>query len=164
MNFSLGKNKIWLFAALAFYLPICQAEIYKQVDKQGRVTYSNVPLKGAKKLDLEPLGSFPAPPGKSKTSPAPQGAAPQGTPNKVDVETQKKRDDVRRKILEQELADEEKLLTQAKQEYNSGEPERLGDEKHNYQKYLDRVEKLKETVALHERNVAALKQELTTVR
>ena len=30
------------------------AEIYKHVDAEGRVTYSNVKIKGAKKLYLEP--------------------------------------------------------------------------------------------------------------
>ena len=31
----------------------------------------------------------------------------------------------------------------------------------NYQKYLDRVQKLKDEVALHEKNVAALQKELS---
>ena len=39
----------------ALILPqLAHAEIYKTVDSEGRVTYSNVKIKGAKKLDLEP--------------------------------------------------------------------------------------------------------------
>lgn len=125
------------------------AEIYKHVDADGRVTYSNVPIKGAKKLDLDPLTSVPATKAKS----------PSNFP-RVDGATQKSRDEGRRKILEEELANEEKLLAEARKTYNNGEPERLGDER-NYQKYLDRAQKLKESVALHEKNVAALKQELS---
>ena len=33
-----------------------KAEIYKSVDEDGRVTYSNVPSKGAQKLNLEQIG------------------------------------------------------------------------------------------------------------
>ena len=37
---------------------------------------------------------------------------------------------------------------------------RLGDER-NYQKYLDRIQGLKDNVALHERNVDALRKEIS---
>lgn len=155
MNFSPAINRVLMLVfsvGLIGYIAPSQAEIYKQVDKQGRVTYSNVPAKGAKKMDLDPLGTFPAI--------KPKSTGTSTNASKIDPDTQKKRDDVRRKILEQELAEEEKLLEAAKQTYNGGEPERLGDERHNYQRYLDRTAALKETVQLHEKNVAALKQEL----
>jgi hypothetical protein len=127
-----------------------QAEIYKYVDDNGRITYSNIPKKGSRKLDLEPLPTIP-------------GAKPQATPGsfpKVDSSTQKKRDDSRRKILEEELAAEEKLLADARKALVEGEGTRMGDER-NYQKYLDRVQKLKDEVALHEKNVTALQKELS---
>ena len=39
----------------ALMLPqMAHAEIYKITDANGNVTYSNVKIKGAKKLDLEP--------------------------------------------------------------------------------------------------------------
>ena len=36
--------------------PHASAEIYKYVDEHGRITYTNVPKKGAKKLDVEAGG------------------------------------------------------------------------------------------------------------
>lgn len=108
-------------------------EIYKHVDANGRITYSNVPMKGATRLNLEPLTTVPAP------RPRTTVLSPAGFP-KVDGDTQKKRDDTRRKILEDELAAEEKLLADA----------RKGN--------------TKDEVELHEKNVDALKKELANLK
>lgn len=130
------------------------ADIYKCVDADGRVTYSNVQVKGCKKLDLEPLSTVPAT--------KPKAARPADFP-KVDAKAQKERDADRRKILEKELAEEERLLADVKKEYNNGEPERLGGER-NYQTYLERVQRLKGEVGVHEANIHALKQELARLK
>lgn len=105
------KHNIYISQCLIVGLAVfsmysAHAEIYKRVDAQGRVTYSNVPMKGATKLNLEPLNTVPA------TRPKTSVASPSGFP-KVDGDTQKKRDDTRRRILEEELAAEEKLLAEA---------------------------------------------------
>jgi len=131
------------------------ADIYKLVDENGRVTYSNVPIKGAKKLNLEPISTIALP----KPKPV---ATPQNFP-RVDNETQKKRDVSRRDILEQELASEQKLLEEAKKSLAEGEAVRLGSER-NYQKYLDRVQGLKDNVSLHEKNIEALNKEIAGIR
>ena len=144
-----------LFFSL-FLAQAAHAEIYKLVDENGRVTYSNIPLKGAKKLNLEPISTI-APP-----KPKPSAATPPDFP-RVDSETQKKRDDTRRGILEQELAAEQKLLEEAKKALTEGEAVRLGSER-NYQKYLDRVQGLKDNVTLHEKNIEALNKELAGIR
>ena len=131
------------------------SEIYKHVDQNGRVTYSNVPIKGGKKVDLPEVSTVPGQkPG--------QATAPSNFP-KVDGKTQKDRDDVRRKILEDELKSEEQALTEAQQALQEGEATRLGDER-NYQKYLDRVQKLKDAVQGHEQNVAAIRKELAGLK
>lgn len=123
-----------LIAGLAFFsVNTAHAEIYKHVDEQGRVTYSNVPMKGATKLNLEPLNTVPA------TRPKTSAASPSDFP-KVDGDTQKKRDDTRRKILEEELAAEEKLLSEATAQNNAT------------------------AISLHEKNVAALKKELSNIK
>lgn len=125
-----------LIAGLAFFAistNTAHAEIYKHVDAQGRVTYSNVPMKGATKLNLEPLNTIPAP--RPKTSLASPSSFP-----KVDGDTQKKRDGTRRMILEEELAAEEKLLTEAA------------------------LKKDTVAAALHEKNVAALKKEISNIK
>ena len=149
------RAKLLIFI-LPFLSQTAHADIYKLVDENGRVTYSNTPLKGAKKLNLEPLSTI-APP-----KPKPAAATPANFP-RVDGETQKKRDDTRRSILEQELATEQKQLEEARKALAEGEATRLGDER-NYQKYLDRVQGLKDNVTLHEKNVEALNKELAGVR
>lgn len=128
------------------------AEVFKSIDSSGRVTYSNMPSKNADKVELEPLNTMTAPKRK------PQVATPADFP-KVDVETQKKRDDLRRKILVDELASEQRQLIEAKKALAEGEAVRLGNER-NYQKYLDRVQKLKDDVTMHEKNIEALQKEL----
>jgi hypothetical protein len=129
------------------------ADIYKKVDEDGRVTYSNVPSKGAQKLNLEPLNTVPASKPKS----------PDNFP-RVDSDTQKGRDYKRRQILENELAQEMNQLEEAKKAVAEGQEARLGDERHNYQKYLDRVQRLKDAVAEHEKNIDALREEIAGFR
>ena len=97
-------------------------------------------------------------------TPAPRAAtaSPANFP-KVDKETQKSRDDSRRRILEEELSTEEKSLVDAKTKLTEQEGLRLGDEQ-NYQRVLDRLKPYQETVERHERNIAALKKELSSLR
>jgi len=130
------------------------ADIYKKVDEEGRVTYSNVPSKGAQKLNLEPLNTVPS----SKPNAQPPGNFP-----KVDADTQKGRDSKRRQVLEDELAQEMKQLDEAKKALAEAEATRLGDER-NYQKFLDRVQPFKDAVADHKKNIDALKEEIAGLR
>lgn len=135
-----------------------QAEIYKHVDADGRVTYSNIPIKGAQKLNLDPLPVVPA--HKPKVS----APSPAGFP-KVDADTQKRRDDMRHKILEDELATEDRLLAEAKQALAEAEATQVGRDSRNLpQKFLDRLRQLKDNVTLHERNIHALKIEIAGLK
>lgn len=147
------------------------AVLCKYVDDNGHVTYSDSAVKGAKKsscFESPPppaTSSAPAPSSRAGSPSGPGVAAPAppgGLPN-VDPSTQKRRDDSRRKILEEELVVEEKALAQARKDLQEGEPVRTGDER-NYQRYLERIQGLKERVAQHERNVASIKQELSNLR
>lgn len=145
------------------------AVLCKYVDDNGHVTYSDSPVKGAKKSSCfeppPPPPPSPASSGRAMSLPSPGATAPAppgGLPN-VDPSTQKRRDDSRRKILEEELAVEEKALAQARKDLQEGEAVRLGSER-NYQRYLDRIQGLKNRVTQHERNIAALKQELSNLR
>jgi hypothetical protein len=90
-------------------------------------------------------------------------ATPQGFP-KVDAATQKSRDSVRRKVLTDELSVEEKLLADARATYGNGAPPPTAEEKEVPQKYAERLAKLRQAIALHEKNVAALKKELAATR
>ncbi len=133
------------------------ATIYKYVDANGNVTYTNVPLRGAQPITLNPLSTYHG--RKPSGGNADKAPASGGYPN-VDADTQKQRDSGRKKILEQELANEVKALDAAKKALADGKAVRNGDETRNYQKYLDRVQKLQNEVTDREKNVAALKKEL----
>ncbi|HPA91442.1 MAG TPA: DUF4124 domain-containing protein, partial [Quisquiliibacterium sp.] len=77
--------------------------------------------------------------------------------------TQRARDNDRRRILEEEMRKEEAKLAEIRKEYNNGEPDRLGSER-NYQRYLDRVQRLKDDIARSEANIATIKKELSAIR
>jgi hypothetical protein len=64
-----------------------------------------------------------------------------------------------RDILEQELATEEGLLSQAKQALAEQESVRNGDER-NYSRVLERLQPYKDNIDLHQKNIEALKREL----
>ena len=85
--------------------------------------------------------------------------SPPGFP-RVDAETQKGRDDLRRKVLGDELAAEEKSLADARAAYGNGAPAPLPEEQNDAEKYRQRIARLRQEVQLHERNIEALKKEL----
>lgn len=78
---------------------------------------------------------------------------------KVSNARQQQRDDARKKILRDEMRRERDKLAKLREEYQGGEPERLGSER-NYQKYLDRVERLRADIDRSENNISALQREL----
>jgi Domain of unknown function (DUF4124) len=83
---------------------------------------------------------------------------------RVEPNVQRDRDDVRKRVLSHELEQEEKALTDARAQFNGGNPPALADESQNSPKYLDRRARLSQTVSLQERSVAAIRQELSNVR
>jgi hypothetical protein len=83
---------------------------------------------------------------------------------RVEPNVQKNRDDIRRRVLSNELESEEKSLSDLRVQYNAGNPPLQSDEQPNSSKYLDRRARLLQTVSLHEKNVAAIRQELSNLR
>ncbi|MBT0569045.1 hypothetical protein KIK84_01775 [Curvibacter sp. CHRR-16] len=79
---------------------------------------------------------------------------------KVDTASQKARDADARLILESELKKAKDRHAELLKEYNNGEPERLGPETRNNQKYLDRVASLKDAIARNEEDMASIQREL----
>ena len=138
------------------------ADTFKCMDANGRATYTNMKEETRGKSctvvsrEISVVPAIPA----ARTSAA--NASPPGFP-KVDSATQRSRDDSRRKILEDELGGEEKALAQARAELTEQQGTRSGDER-NYQRVLDRLQKYKDEVERHEKNVAALKKELDNVK
>ena len=136
---------------------VAQADVYKRVDKDGNVTYSNVPIKGGKKIDLEPLPTMKP----YKETPAEHDMVNKGV--------QKKRDDDRRKILEDEMASEEKLLAEARQNLKDAEDNPQishvdGKTYRNVEGQQEAIKAAQEQVTLHEKNIEALKQELSQIK
>jgi len=131
--------------------------VFRCVDADGKTEYRNIgDTKGCKKIETETFNTVPFP---RTATPRPEGKAP----NRIEAGAQRGRDNDRRKILEEELASEQKRLADLRSEFNNGEPERRGDER-NFQRYADRVEKLKADISRSEANVESLKRELSTAR
>lgn len=186
---------------------LAETTIYKLVDESGRVTYSNKPMKGATVVELDPITTLPTPPeviaAKSnftlypaaEKSPAPAEPTPIETKGvatvtpirtslaSIDVQTQKRRDDGRRRILEDELTKEEQALEESRGSLTKEQqnPElvnavRLAQQavdptsqqmlefRANIEKASGRIRGLQATVAEHEKNVEALKKELGALK
>lgn len=148
------------------------AEIYKHVDADGRVTYSNIKTKGAVRLEIDPdtnnisndrAKSKPAATANKRT------ATPENFP-RVDKETQNQRDGKRKAILQSELDAEKAALEEAKKAYAEGEsnPEvyKTADGKtfRNVPKFEAKMRGLQENVDNHQKNIELLQKELDSLR
>ena len=63
-------------------------------------------------------------------------------------------------ILESELKKAESRQAELRKEFNNGEPEKMGGEARNYQKYLDRVAEMKANIQRNEAEMASLRREI----
>lgn len=166
------KKHLFLSLIALFISGHVSAEIYKHVDAEGRVTYSNIKSKGATRLEVDPdenvisndrsrnsTGST-----ASKRTPTPEGFP------RVDKNTQNQRDQVRKDILQSELAAEKAALEQAKKAYAEGEsnPEvyRTADGKtfRNVAKFEEKMKNLQADVDSHQRNIELLQKELDSLK
>ena len=172
-----------------------QTTIYKHVDENGRVTYTNKPMKGATVLELDPITTIPASPAVAVAPPPAAKAvatlerldkpAAVATPTlaSIDANVQKRRDNDRRKILEEELTREEDSLAEARASISqeqqnptlvaavkamqtTAEPSatQLAEMRSNIEKASGRIRGLQSTVAEHEKNIEALKKELGALK
>jgi hypothetical protein len=132
---------------------------YRCVDPNGRSTYTNVPeeMAGRKctavsrevSVVTAPPPATKAPGTNAKEVRSPKGPAPAAN-----------RANERRRILQEELGDEEKRLSDAKQKLADQQSVRSGDER-NYQRVIDRLKPYVEAIEQHEKNIAQLKRELS---
>ncbi|MEP7069160.1 MAG: DUF4124 domain-containing protein [Usitatibacter sp.] len=179
-----------------------QTTIYKHTDESGRVTYSNKPMKGAMVMELEPLTLIPgvtvpvsAPASKQVATlervdtpkqdakPAYANASASPTLASVEPQMQRKRDNDRRRILEEELQREEETLStvrssvtqeqqsptlvaavRAAQQASDPSPSQMAEMRNNIDKASGRIRGLQATVAEHEKNIEALKKELGALK
>lgn len=141
--------------------PAARAEgtVYKCVEPNGGVLFTDTSRPGCKLLDLP--NAIPAP--AARRGPAIQQSVSPANFPRVDNAAQRARDNDRREILEDELRSEEKKLADLKREFNNGEPERNGNER-NYAKYQERVAQMRDNLARAAKNVEALKREIASTR
>jgi len=140
-----------------------QGTVWKCVEADGRAHYTNIKKETEGKqctVVTKEVSVVSPPPPPSRSAAAEKAGS--GFP-KVDRDTQKARDESRRRILEDELTTEEKGLIDAKAKLAAQEAVRYGDEK-NYQRVLDRLKPYQDAVERHERNIAALRKELAGLR
>ena len=157
-----------LAAGLAHPAVHADSTVYKCVDRDGHVEFTDINKPGCKALDLP--GYMPAPRAPVPAAAMRQGAGrpasgPAASPAnfpRVDSYTQHARDDERREILEDELHAEEQKLAALRRDFNNGEPERQGNEK-NYAKYQERVAQMRDDISRSEKNVEALKREIANI-
>lgn len=208
-----GAVAMATIAAMLCASALAETTIYKHVDESGRVTYSNKPMKGATVVELEPLTTLPTPPAiiaaknsnitlsdangtpkvqkASLTIDKPQERKPVAivTPIgptamlSIDAQTQKKRDEDRRRILEQELATEQQSLervrasilqeqqnpqlvaaVRAAQQAADPSPSQLVQLRNDLDKASGRIRGLQATASEHEQNIDALKKELAALK
>lgn len=140
--------------------PLARADIYLCVDANGKKELTDNPKSGCKQLDVP--NNIPAPSARRNTGPAKPVTTPTDFP-KVGGSEQRARDADRREILNEELRAEEKKLAELRREYNKGEPERQGNEK-NYAKYEERVKQMADNIARAEKNIEALRREISNIK
>lgn len=131
-----------LFAVSSFV----QAGVYKHVDEEGNVTYSNMRSKNSEAVNLPLITVVPAIQTEEVNSIIER--------RKESSNNKKQRNDI-----EEQISEEKSRLSDLKNEYKDGTPDRLGSER-NYQRYLDRVERLKGEIAIREINLNNLQQNL----
>jgi len=142
---------------LATFATPLRADIWECEDSNGAKRFTNIQAeaKGCKLLAVTAPNVV--------SVPATKGGATPGSFPKVDPKTQAQRDNDRRRILENELANEERNLAAAKAALIQQESVRTGDER-NYQRVLDRLAPFQKKVKLHEDNIANLQREIGNLR
>jgi len=186
---------------------LAQTTIYKQVDESGHVTYSNKPMKGAVVLDLDPITIVPGlspqqvqqaiPPAPAKAvavlerldTPKADNkptATPSAAPTNIasiEPQVQKKREDDRRRILEDEMSREEQSLSETRDSITQEQqnpalvaavrmaqqavdptPAQMTQMRDSIEKASGRIRGLQASAAEHEKNIEALRKELGALK
>lgn len=149
-----------LLLCLIMAAPV-QAEIYKYIDENGQVTFTDVYRRGAKRIDM-PGSPAPLPSGVKAPKRASYNPSPADFP-RIDAGTQKRRDDIRRQVLQDEISGERRNADEARRQLALGERLQPG-ERASDMTYVNRVKKLRDTVQQHEQNIASIQQELANLK
>ncbi|MFM1907086.1 MAG: hypothetical protein RLZZ591_763 [Pseudomonadota bacterium] len=165
---SLGSLLFCLIAG--FFMASSQGQ--ERVYKCDNNVYTNNPqdprVQGCKPMDGANVtvvqgtrpAAAPASPGASAANSSGGAGAAAASRPRVESSDQRARDNDARLILESELKKAEARQAEMLKDYNNGEPEKLGAEMRNHQKYLDRVAELKAAIVRNESDMAGIRREL----
>ena len=157
-NWFMKKILLLMISVVCFSIPLfAYADIYKSTDSEGNITYSNMPNKGAVKLDIE---GFAGSNNKAERTNRAKTPTPVNFP-RVDSQTQNQRDDKRKQILASELEIEQKALQDAKKAYAENAPPFSRDATG---KTDEKSQRLQSEVDSHEKNVQLLQKELASLK
>jgi len=159
-------HRAWALALLLLGLAAMNAaaqqqgvtEIFKCRTENGQVTYTNDRRQAERQkceLVTSQINVAPAqrPQANGRGSAFPRESASQSASAR----------ERQRQILENELAAEQKALSQAKQALAEQQAVRTGDER-NYARVQERLQPFKDTIENHEKNIQALQRELGNLK
>ena len=150
-----------LVFAASIASPALAQGVFLCTQPNGTREYRNTgDTRGCRKLELEAISTIPTT--SSCSSQAKLDASGSAFP-KIESQVQKRRDQDRMQILLDEVRTEEGKLSELKKEFQNGEPERQGGER-NYAKYQDRVATMKEEMQRTEKNIEALRREISQLK
>lgn len=151
-----------LAPALAQAQATQEVTIWSCRDKDGRTHVTNLKEdttgKNCKVVQQSRVQVVPA----ASQSAQPAARTPPTSFPKEDSQARAAAKSRQREILERELGREETLLGEARKQLLEQESVRYGDER-NYAKVLERLQKYKDSVEVHEKNVESLRRELTNL-
>lgn len=141
--------------SLLFPVSAVQADMYKCVNEHGRATYSNVQTKGCVRIIASPR-TTPSEGGSTRaTVPSGRNSATPSDFPRVDSRTQRTRDDGRRRILDTEMVNEQKSLDEARRVLVDREGQSASSKE---------LQAGRDRIALHERNIEAIRKELSAIK
>lgn len=159
--------KYALFIPLAATLLVANSFAQNRIYRCGNEYINNVSEAQSRGCKLVEGGNVTVVEGTRVVAPASPAAATRVANNsaassnpRVDSSEQRTRDNETRAILDAELKKAEARQAELLKEYNNGEPEKMGSESRNHQKYLDRVAELKASIARNESDIAGIRREL----
>ncbi len=140
-----------LFAVLT-----ANADIYKSVDADGHVTFSDTRTKGSVRMNLDP-----APLNENHSELKSRTRTASMTPSsfpRVDSQTQAQRDDKRKQILLTELETEQKALEEAKKFFSGNAQQFTGAKLDN------KSQQIQSDINTHQTNIQLIQKELAFIK